>query len=238
MDNYLNILIDKIDKARLNLFKDNPRDFYTRSQVEIFHMVHVKNLPSIIEHDLLSHNLAHKTLDFKVEDISNQDVNSRREQFHDYVPFYFNPRNAMLYSTQSRFSDNIIILGFELKKFFKYFLEKYATGDGNFKFSNGNLARDVTDVTENIKQVCDDNFLDFSDVFQISWYENEEIKSKMMSEILVFEKVPFDLCTSIYIQTPDIFEQVYKIFNNKKNKHCPQLWCGSVNSRWSYFFDN
>lgn len=237
IDFYLNILIDKIQKARLNLFRDSSsgKDFYNRSQVEIFHMVHVKNLPSIIEHDLLSHNLAHKTLDFKVKDISNQNVNSRREEFHDYVPFYFNPRNAMLYSTQSRFSDNIIILGFELKQFFKYFLKKYYT-IGDFGFSNGNIARNDTDTTGNIKQLCNNDFLNFSDVFQTSWYGNEEIKSKMMSEILVYEKVPFDFCTSIYIQTPEILEQVNIILNDK-NKHYPDCWYGKANSRLSYFFN-
>lgn len=235
IDFYLNILIDKIQKARFNLFRysSSGKDFYNRSQVEIFHMVHVKNLPSIIEHGLLSHNLAHKTLDFEVKDISNQDVNSRREKVHDFVPFYFNPRNAMLYSTQSRFSDNIIILGFELKKFFKYLLN-YRTG--RFDFSNGNVARNDTYCTQSIKQLCNNDFLNFSDVFQTSWYGNEEIKSKMMSEILVYEKVPFDLCTSIYIQTPEIAEQVNIILNDK-NKHYPDCWYGEADSRWSYFFN-
>lgn len=81
----------------------------------IFHMTHIENLQSIFEHGLLPHNNL-----YKKQDISNIEVNCRRRRLdpiykrslHDYVPFYFNPRNAMLYSVQSKYKDEIVILKF------------------------------------------------------------------------------------------------------------------------------
>jgi hypothetical protein len=66
----------------------------------IYHMTHKDNLESILENGLFSHNN-----DFVTNRIDNPDVNNRRNFFEpiynknvqDYVPFYFNPRNAMLY---------------------------------------------------------------------------------------------------------------------------------------------
>jgi hypothetical protein len=81
----------------------------------IDHMTHVDNLAGILAHCLLAHNNPHKKVD-----ISNEMVNQRRHakepvysrSIHDYVPFYFNARNAMLYRNQKQFSDAVIVLGF------------------------------------------------------------------------------------------------------------------------------
>lgn len=109
------------------------------------HMTHVNNLDSIFEYGLLAHNNPHKKID-----ISNKEVNLRRnsnepiynKSIHDYVPLYFNPRNAMLYKTQKEFGDEIIILAFNRNTIL---LE-------NSLFTNGNAASDHTlfsnDITE------------------------------------------------------------------------------------------
>ena len=68
-------------------------------------MTHINNLDSIIRNGLYPHNNT-----YKKTDISNVDVNDRRvrlepiyhKQIHSYVPFYFNPRNAMLYRNQKK----------------------------------------------------------------------------------------------------------------------------------------
>jgi hypothetical protein len=76
-------------------------------------MTHIDNLASIVQHGLFSHNTAPDYVD-----ISNPDVNSRRERtdpihkksLHEYVPLYFNPRNAMLYEKQAEYRSEIVLL--------------------------------------------------------------------------------------------------------------------------------
>ena len=76
-------------------------------------MTHYSNLVGIIKNGILPKN----KLPNPVYDISNQDVQKRREkleyiynrQIHDYVPFYFNPKNPMLY-VRRNIQHEIIIL--------------------------------------------------------------------------------------------------------------------------------
>ena len=124
----INEVIDNI----VNKMKEKQVSIKSETELEnsdepsIYYMLHIDNLDSILKKGFLSHNLAHKLANIK--DISNIDVNNRRgdvkfndgRSLHDYVPFYFNPRNAMLYSTQSRFSDNIIILELNIRPLLKY----------------------------------------------------------------------------------------------------------------------
>ncbi|MFP7572284.1 DarT ssDNA thymidine ADP-ribosyltransferase family protein [Marivita sp. S2033] len=89
------------------------QSFLDRVDFRLFHMTHIDNLLSILQHGLLSHNKAPNYLD-----ISNPDVNSRRERtdpvhkcsLHEYVPLYFNPRNAMLYEKQAEYRSDIVLL--------------------------------------------------------------------------------------------------------------------------------
>lgn len=79
----------------------------------LYHMTHYSNLVGIIKNGILPKN----KLPNPVYDISNQDVQQRREkleyiynrQIHDYVPFYFNPKNPMLY-VRRNIQHEIIIL--------------------------------------------------------------------------------------------------------------------------------
>ena len=83
---------------------------------EIFHMTDSSNLKNILLHGLQNHYNSYRQVD-----ISNQEVNARREKveqiyghkIHDYVPFYFNPRNAMLY--RNRNNARVIILGLDVR---------------------------------------------------------------------------------------------------------------------------
>ena len=81
---------------------------YRRYGIEfLYHITHVRNMPSILEHGLLSHNDVHQ---FRISyiDISDPKVQRRRTKktprgcaIHDYVSLYFNARNAMLYRIQN-----------------------------------------------------------------------------------------------------------------------------------------
>ncbi len=79
----------------------------------LFHMTHIRNLRSIVELGLYCHAKAPEYLD-----ISNAKVNARRSKtepihnrpLHDYVPLYFNPRNAMLFQEQCEFQDQVVLI--------------------------------------------------------------------------------------------------------------------------------
>ena len=165
-----------LDKISLNL---------TNLNLEInafYHMTHVNNLDSIIRNGLYPHNNA-----YKKTDISNIDVNDRRsrlepiyhKQIHSYVPFYLNPRNAMLYRNQKQFGNSIVIIQFK-KSLMKI---------DNSLLSNANASADSTRFTSNIDRLYDKDFINLSYLFADSWNNygnpNYQIKQTMMAELLI-----------------------------------------------------
>lgn len=84
----------------------------------LYHMTDLINLNSILKHGILSHNEAHKR-GLVGADISNQGVQDRRSTklinripLHDYVNFYFQPKNPML-SVKRDVQRSIVFLGAE-----------------------------------------------------------------------------------------------------------------------------
>ena len=147
-----------------------------------YHMTHINNLDSIIKNGLYPHNNT-----YKKTDISNVDVNDRRvrlepiyhKQIHSYVPFYLNPRNAMLYRNQKQFGNSIVILQFK----------NSLIDINNSIITNANASADNTLFTSNVNHLNDQNFINLSNVFADSWNNygnpNYQIKQTMMAELLI-----------------------------------------------------
>ena len=147
-----------------------------------YHMTHINNLDSIIRNGLYPHNNT-----YKKTDISNVDVNDRRvrlepiyhKQIHSYVPFYLNPRNAMLYRNQKQFGNSIVILQFK----------NSLIDINNSIITNANASADNTLFTSNVNHLNDQNFINLSNVFADSWNNygnpNYQIKQTMMAELLI-----------------------------------------------------
>ncbi len=146
----------------------------------LYHMTHIDNLSSIFEHGLLAHNNSCQKVD-----ISNQSVNARRasiyepifnRSLHDYVPFYFNPRNAMLYKTQIEYGRNIVILTFDSE----ILLQE------NSLFTMGNAASRSTRYSNDIDKL---ETFNWNLIFSRSWNGYpKHVKQAMMSEVLVYKK--------------------------------------------------
>jgi len=178
----------------------------------IYHMTHIRHLDTILKYGLFSHNNPYKKVD-----ISNQEVNNRRdkiepiynESIHNYVPFYFNPRNAMLYRNKVQFGDNIIILGFSNKIICK----------NNVVFTNANAAADNTLFTNDITQLLNNEFIDFSKVFSNSWNNYGEpdyhLKQIMMSEVLIKKHVESQYIQVIFCQNESVKSYIRNTFNIK-----------------------
>lgn len=164
---------------------------------EIFHMTDRNNLQNILLHGLQNHYNTYKQVD-----ISNQEVNARREKveriyghkIHDYVPFYFNPRNAMLYRNRS--NARVIILGLDVRV-----IKDHRNG---FLISNRNASADEAKFSKNLPDLQDPNFINFDDVFSPRWCNNgianNDIKQKMMAEILINDIVYSRYIRSIYVK--------------------------------------
>lgn len=71
--------------------------------IELHCITSIKNLPSMLQHGILSHRKAER---MHHESVANADVQQRRaakivpggRSLHDYANLYFNARNTMLYS--------------------------------------------------------------------------------------------------------------------------------------------
>lgn len=176
------------------------------------HMTHIENLDTILKYGLFSHNNPYKKVD-----ISNLEVNNRRtniepifkKPIHEYVPFYFNPRNAMLYRNQHLFGDNIIILGF-YNDIVCY---------NNVIFTNANAAANHCLFTSDITELLNKKFIDFSKVSSSNWYNYGEpdnhLKQTMMSEVLVEKYVESKYIKTIYCQNNKIKKYIQDNYNIK-----------------------
>ncbi len=174
-------------------------------------MTHIDNLRNILKNGLLSHNNHYKKID-----ISNQSVNQNRDKIetvyennlHDYVPFYFNCRNAMLYKTQKEFDKNIIILLFK----------KDIMLENGTIFTNKNAATDDVEFTNDIKVLLNNDFINWNDVNAESWnnYGNPEkqkhLKRTMMAEVLALDKVDVNKIHTICCQTDYIKDFITNCF--------------------------
>lgn len=153
----------------------------------LYHMTHYKNLESILKNGLLSHYN-----NFVIEHIDNAEVNDRRNRrepfysksLHTYVPFYFNPKNPMLFVNKD-IQDDIIILAFD-----KDLLLKDKT-----IFTDGNAATNRTNFYYNL---ADLNKLNWNCINARYWTDFEDGKREVMAEILVPNKVKIEHLRKIY----------------------------------------
>lgn len=158
----------------------------------LYHMTHLDNLNTILEYGLYAHGNK-----YQKKDISNNEVNNRRvkkesvynKSIHSYVPFYFNPRNAMLYRNQRYFRNDIIILGYD----------NIIACKNTTIFTTCNASSDKVQFTGNISNLSK---FKWKDIFAKRWtkklefkdgsYEfisNDTIKQRMMAEVLIANRV-------------------------------------------------
>lgn len=159
----------------------------------LYHLTHVDNMPSILEHGLLSHSDAHAR-GLVMEDLSDPDVQDRRADrrlddrpLHDYVCLYFNPRNPMLFKRRVR-QDDLVILCLDPQ-----LLEQSSTF-----FTDGNAAGDATKSFNHPRDLAK---LDWDCIHGEYWKDSEDGKRKRCAEILVPDAIPFDEVRRVFVRT-------------------------------------
>ena len=153
----------------------------------IYHMTHYKNLESILKNGLLAHNN-----ELVNEHIDNSEVNDRRNKtepiyhknLHAYVPFYFNPKNPMLYVNKD-IQDDIVILAFSRNLLLK----------NKTIFTDGNAATNRTNFYEDLKDL---DKLNWNCLHANYWNDFEDGKRERMAEILIPKKVTIEYLQKIY----------------------------------------
>ena len=170
------------------------------------HMTHINNLDSIFKYGLLSHNNK-----FQKIDISNKEVNKRRNKIepifhrnlHDYVPFYFNPKNAMLYVNKEK-QNFLVILVFNNKLIYQ---EGTLFTDGNASVNGTKFFSELEDLDK----------LNWNCLNSRYWSDFEDGKREIMAELLVPEKVDIKYIKNIYCYTEMTKKRVEEILFDYPN---------------------
>lgn len=218
-----------------------------KNQFRLYHMTHIDNLQSILSSGyLMSHNQIKS-----YKDISNNSVNARRAKkenvfgnsIHDYVPLYFNPRNAMLFSVQRQYDDDIVVL--EINR--EVCLKPYTL------FSYKNASADDARFTENIKIFLNaetnfsikkivfskklglkrNNVIDKRSIWyginQDSWSDDEtgKIKKVMMSECLIYQNIPVNYIINIHCKTQSASQKIENILERCNNTDIENIYYNS-----------
>lgn len=177
----------------------------------LYHFTHVAHLPSVFNYGLRSHNNAHE-LDLVQHDISNPDVQDLRAQrfiggrpLHDYVPLYFNPRNAMLFDVFKKHTLKDIVF---LRLSRKLMLQK------GVWFTDGNAANFPTLSYDSLDDL---NKLDWECIRAEYWNEYEDGKRKCMAEILIPNKISANYIkrkSHIFVENQETRDRVEAILPN------------------------
>lgn len=188
----------------------------------LYHLTHESNVEGIFEKGLYCHSAKHE-----YKDISNTDVNQRREKIenchgkkiHDYVPFYFNVKNAMLYAVQKKVETNVVVLE----------MDKMTACLPYTIFSDRNAATldaKITNMKEDLKA------FNWGEIYSDSWTENNIQNTSrmqfMMAECLILDKVPANFIKTVHCQDRElagtILELARKYCLDINVKVTPQLF--------------
>ncbi len=159
------------------------------------HITHIDNMESIVTNGILSHNRAHVE-GLVDQDIADPDVNDRRanrlvsitnKPLHDYVPFYFNSRNPMLYRRKS-IQDEIVTL----------VVSRYTLTWPGVIFTDGNAASSNTRFFSDLRDL--DN-LDWNCIRGDSWNNYPDGRRIRCAEVLIEDFLAFQYVRRIIVRT-------------------------------------
>ncbi len=164
---------------------------------ELYYISHIANIPSILEHGILSHNLSEKLPhdSIAMEEIQdrrkNKTIPGTKKKLHDYANLYFDAHNPMLSRRRSQ-NDEICILC----------IDSYVLDLPDIIISDRNAASNWArfyNCVEGLKA------LDQEKLYSRFWtnardqYEAWELKSIKCAEVLVPDKVEPKYITGAFV---------------------------------------
>ncbi|NER98925.1 MAG: DUF4433 domain-containing protein [Symploca sp. SIO1B1] len=193
--------------------------------MEIFHITHIKNLPSILKAKKL---LANSQLQpNQYTDIAHNNIQDRRAKIqvpcaakgtlHDYVPFYFAPRSPMLYAIHrgnvTDYRDGqepILHLVVDIKPIVEH--------DFSFTFTDGHAVMAYSEFYEDLSLL--NEVIDWDLMKSRYWFDTEDYPDRKrcrQAEFLIYEHCPWDFVTKIVVINNQIANDVKDIL--QQNGH-------------------
>lgn len=174
--------------------------------LELYFITAIINVPSILEHGILSHNLIAKK---KIQhaSVASVDVQSRRmnkvipggKRLHDYANLYLNARNPMLYVLLNKQGELCVLR-----------ISNDVARKPGVVMSDRNAARGWARF-----QPWPDglSMIDKEELFGLSWddpdpYEKDRLKGVMCAEVLVPDKVERRYIKGAYVSCQEALDQL------------------------------
>lgn len=205
----------------------------------VYHFTHIENLPSILEHGLLSTNemdrrgLGHSIIAYSgIQDRrADMDVTcGLKGKVHDYVPLYFCIRSPMLLAVvNNKIADEqcIIYLEFPISIMDKY---PFVFTDAS---ANTTIPPNFFDTPENLDKINWDAVETWKWGKKHDEFGQTPVKQAKMAELLIHKHVdPSDI--SKIIVWNDSFADLVKEIYKENNFDFPPITCGGRNY---YYFD-
>lgn len=172
---------------------------------ELYFITDIANMPSILRHGILSHNLIAKK---KIEhsSVANVDVQSRRtdkvipggKKLHDYANLYINARNPMLYVLSNKQALCVLRISPDVCESSGVIVsdENAARGWARFEPWPDGLNR-----------------IEKEDIFRQRWdvddpFEKDHLKGVMCAEVLVPDKVESRYIQGAYVSCQEAFDRL------------------------------
>ena len=176
-------------------------DKFTRINI-LYNINDLNNLISIFEHGILSKNSLRKKRIKTYIDISNSEVQKRREEknvpnhasLHSYANLYIDARNPMMYfEVMTRDIDSLCVIC----------VDKRILDLDNVVVTDRNAAAEFAQFEEPKNAI---KFLDFDKIFAKYWTHpcpitQSELKAIKCAEVLVLDKIPVSYLIKIKVAT-------------------------------------
>ena len=203
---------------------------------QIYHITHIKNLPSILQSGGLVANSGLQQTQYK--NIAHSQIQDRRANtsvpcaaggcLHDYVPFYFAPRSPMLCAIHNGKvkghtggQNSIIHLVSEA--------ELIKTNNLTFAFTDGHATMIFSEFYDNLQSL---DAVDWQ-IMQKRYWDNTpedgDMKRRRQAEFLIHQYCPWTLITEIGVINITVTSQVTNIL---QKFNCNNS--GKVYSNWYY----
>ena len=180
---------------------------------ELYFIAPIINVPSILKHGLLSHNMT-RQLKIRHVSVASQDVQARRSnktipggrKLHDYANIYLNARNPMLYVLLNQQKELCVLR-----------IDKRVLQLRNAIVSDRNAARDWAKFEPAPDGL---EMIDKEEVFAVSWnhadhFEKDRLKGVMCAEVLVPDKVEPRYIIGAYVSSQEAYDTLKDL--------CPDL---------------
>lgn len=186
-----------------------------QTNIPIFRMVHIDNIPHIIKYGITHKNSINSNPNYRA--IGASDIISRRSTkvcpkghtLDDYIPFYFCYRSPMLYAIQNQYgntaptpTEDIIYIIVRLPQIMGSTLS-YLFTDAHAisSFSRFYDASDINNI---------DKKLNWKAIKNPSWggEENSFLRLKKQAEFLVYGDIPYHLIAGFVVYNPKSKERL------------------------------